>query len=1025
MKTTGIHSAAAALLALAAFPASATLRAWEPKDYATDGLVLHYDGIRNAGENAAHDDSATVWKDLSPSGNDASLVNGPGANGSWGTTGFVFAGSSNLWTAASRTSLSGDFTAQVACDTTTSYMQGTCSWPNLLGGCGKGASGAADELAIFYHKGNKRLSAKFLNAYVGQDLPSWGCKYATLMRKGSQASLFEGTSPSFVSTSKTGDIGSRVMVGDGMDGDLKGAEGRLFTGTIYSIRIYDTALSDSELAWNRALDEARFHGAAVPESAVCADHVPDAVVASAVAGASGAEPAGCYMVDDGGHVFRAAPCAVVSGTSYACTGCTVATWDATLGAYGAAETRDGVYAVSVAPGDKVKITWQWAAASGSIAANPYVADGLVLYYDGEWNAGFGAHNSAATVWKDLSASGNDAEFVYLAPGGGWLDNAYDFQTNGHFQTTSAINLGSSFSVQVATDSRSNPFVGNLWPWFVGSNDGHFQFYPNNSTLNVVLNADGMLGSGHRSQFTWSDSRFLTAMVDANSNLLFQTSISERNWSVGSGPTPLGSQVFAIGGPTKALYPNDSDRTKRSARTPFHAVRIYTKILSADEIARNRAIDEARFFGNGTPASNAVVVASSIAGLSGREPDGLYFPDGWTFAAPSGTVAARGLGWRCTGYQLQTWDAASGTWDSQTTQATCSYASPSAPFATRRLVWLWKPVSGARTAADYAAQGTAEYAGGAVAMHLDGKEHGSSATVWTDLSGNGRDATLTTGGTSAWTADGYAFNGDAFFRTSASFTLGKFYTMQMLVDWNRDDMGGQNRMLLAQTDGVNDGAIWWKNGDGNIFFRGDKAFGTAWSACPAIEKPVTATYLTALRNGAKAAITAGTAHPTTTGTKGQANSIIDWFEGSENSAAPASTWTIGADAQNNQKITACVRSVRLYDRLLSDDELAWNRSVDSARFFGALATTNVVVVANEFSNLGSDTAYEAFGPHVFASSPSGADGSRANFVKVQTLATDGSVLSTSNEEGDSYAYDPSAGTVRIEFRRRNPFVILMR
>ena len=194
---------------------------------------------------------------------------------------------------------------------------------------------------------------------------------------------------------------------------------------------------------------------------------------------------------------------------------------------------------------------------------------------------------------------------------------------------------------------------------------------------------------------------------------------------------------------------------------------------------------------------------------------------------------------------------------------------------------------------------------------------------------------------------------------------------------------------------------------------------------AIEKPVTATYLTALRNGAKAAITAGTAHPTTTGTKGQANSIIDWFEGSENSAAPASTWTIGADAQNNQKITACVRSVRLYDRLLSDDELAWNRSVDSARFFGALATTNVVVVANEFSNLGSDTAYEAFGPHVFASSPSGADGSRANFVKVQTLATDGSVLSTSNEEGDSYAYDPSAGTVRIEFRRRNPFVILMR
>ena len=33
--------------------------------------------------------------------------------------------------------------------------------------------------------------------------------------------------------------------------------------------------------------------------------------------------------------------------------------------------------------------------------NPYVTDGLVAMWDGEWNAGGGVHDPNATVWKDL------------------------------------------------------------------------------------------------------------------------------------------------------------------------------------------------------------------------------------------------------------------------------------------------------------------------------------------------------------------------------------------------------------------------------------------------------------------------------------------------------------------------------------------------------------------------------------------------------------------------------------------------
>ena len=39
--------------------------------------------------------------------------------------------------------------------------------------------------------------------------------------------------------------------------------------------------------------------------------------------------------------------------------------------------------------------------------NPYVTNGLVAMWDGEWNAGGSVHDSAATTWVDLSGTGND------------------------------------------------------------------------------------------------------------------------------------------------------------------------------------------------------------------------------------------------------------------------------------------------------------------------------------------------------------------------------------------------------------------------------------------------------------------------------------------------------------------------------------------------------------------------------------------------------------------------------------------
>ena len=45
--------------------------------------------------------------------------------------------------------------------------------------------------------------------------------------------------------------------------------------------------------------------------------------------------------------------------------------------------------------------------SSTPTARDYVQDGLIAMWDGIENAGWGVHDAAATVWKDLSGGGND------------------------------------------------------------------------------------------------------------------------------------------------------------------------------------------------------------------------------------------------------------------------------------------------------------------------------------------------------------------------------------------------------------------------------------------------------------------------------------------------------------------------------------------------------------------------------------------------------------------------------------------
>ena len=126
----------------------------------------------------------------------------------------------------------------------------------------------------------------------------------------------------------------------------------LVRGLYYSARFYNRALTEDELAWNRKVDEVRFHGVV---------HT-NVVVASSKPLAQGVQPNGVYEVLDEG-TFTAAPVAAQKGNigfTYVPVGYTLERWSD--GAWGAAESHNGTnytYVVASEGGAPVRLTWKW------------------------------------------------------------------------------------------------------------------------------------------------------------------------------------------------------------------------------------------------------------------------------------------------------------------------------------------------------------------------------------------------------------------------------------------------------------------------------------------------------------------------------------------------------------------------------------------------------------------------------------------------------------------------------------------
>ncbi len=1028
---------------------------YEPDAYVQDGLVLQLDGIRNAGANAPHDGSATVW---------ANLAAGPGfvrktqtsSSGTMGTpgwtdNGFSFANAAYFL----GTGFASGWATNITIEMTGNFPNADrhTNFPNYF--CNVDGS----EFNIWNPSGNGKGGLTFKDdaADTGSNsrptVSSWdGVNFSCFMSDTQKGIYVKGVAASTKNrTNKKAIPGTSYYIGD-TPANMQ----RTINGTMNAFRLYNRALTAEEIQQNWQLDQYRF---------ITGIPVTNAVIATSVDGATGPEGTGVFAVDEDGYTFRAPACVTVGGVAYALSGCTVAQWNSATGDWGAAETRDGVFAVSVSSSDKVKITWQWKAATGSLDAG-YLAEDLALRLDGIDNAGVGVHNASATVWKDLSGNGRDATLYGNADGTSyWTDKGFYFNFNAVFSTAETFAFGTQHTFEVLMDGKRSDWWGDnkdkviLVPSTGPTGAGGIYYKKANAIL--CHRSDATTGSPWDAMpgfYQLATVTYLAALRDnaktalitgttypeteyaaANGGLASQNYVTNA-WLVGSKNLVADPTTWLVGGRTTAL----ADTTKGTVKS----VRLYNRLLTEAELAHNRAVDEARFFGK-IPATGCVVVQSAIDGLEGRESSGTYFPDGWTFSAGAGTQTVRGIEWQCVGYQLQTWDAASSTWGTQQTVLrdggnAVEYTAPaaSAASASVRLTWLWKPVAGIRTAADYA---LADYAAGGMQLHLDGllnagTAHDSSATVWSDLSGNGRDATLAgnPSGESHWLDDGYFFASNAVFATAdtatGKFSLGHAYTMQALGEVNFADhiLAGvthNGTYVSPIVDHLAYGSVWLKgDGMGTIQHHTSDTTGAAWNLRGSVFVGLDGhpTYLTALRNGNRAALVEGTAYPTTENTMAH-QACMDWSVGSKDEAAPATRWGVGAATAGGggHPLYGTVKSVRLYDRMLSEDELAWNREVDLARYFGELAVTNVVVSVG-----GEETAYKVEGGYTFTAPETVVEKGEAKKVVCYTTEelVDGVWKNRGWHDGTDYTYDansPDWGkTIRLTWRGLRPGLILI-
>ena len=259
------------------------------------------------------------------------------------------------------------------------------------------------------------------------------------------------------------------------------------------------------------------------------------------------------------------------------------------------------------PAEYRRLEWQYVTNTWLEAASAYVQDGLIAQWDGVENAGVGVHDKKATTWKPLVGSGEftfpnganvgDTFFDMLHANG---TSAAGYATNAAAIAT-AIAINRSATVEVVCDFRTMADDGTLIGLLDGSSSRRVLWVrsANNNIVKGCASVCDYMRTG------WHESTKLSLDINVFNQVRTYHFVCQNTTCVArkdgeyKTSVPLGtlssSSVnvsntwlsIGLGRSSSGTHVNNAD-------AKIHAIRIYDRQLSVEEMEANAEIDHMRF-----------------------------------------------------------------------------------------------------------------------------------------------------------------------------------------------------------------------------------------------------------------------------------------------------------------------------------------------------------------------------------------------------------------------------------------------
>ena len=216
----------------------------------------------------------------------------------------------------------------------------------------------------------------------------------------------------------------------------------------------------------------------------------------------------------------------------------------------------------------------WAKAGGWV--NPYVTNGLIAMWDGEWNAGPGVHDPNANGWSDVI---NGYEIIF-SNRDGTASNNFEVHDNYYALGTVILTCEISGIKEILERTKEVTF--------------EFVRFTKAKRIYNEFTYDYDFHRSRKGNVRLTDSDFMNSSQISHQSTSFSADGTVIAFTRNMKNRGTASDGFSVSDDNIILCGNEYPYADFTANGNTYTMRLYSRALSEKEIAANYAIDKARF-----------------------------------------------------------------------------------------------------------------------------------------------------------------------------------------------------------------------------------------------------------------------------------------------------------------------------------------------------------------------------------------------------------------------------------------------